>query len=118
MEVPFSPVFFSLTFFGNDNACMTLSTKNEYEEEQNQSFSLFFVHFFSVTQETTCHTYLCLFFFSFSFFFMSTCRTLMLIRLLYEYNYIRFCYYYYHQENNGIRKSIDIIYICVSIVFI
>jgi Ca2+/Na+ antiporter len=69
-------VFFSFnwSFRQRQSACVTLSTRNKYEEEQNQSFSFFFV-FFSATQETTCHTYLCIFFSSFSFFYVSHAYT-------------------------------------------
>jgi hypothetical protein len=85
-------------FRQSQSACVTLSTRNKYEEEQNQSFSLFSC-FFSATQETTCHAYLCL------FFFLRFLMFLMLIRCLvahwcwfvcYEYNSISFYYYYHH----------------------
>ncbi len=80
--------FFSLLFidvFGRwQSACVTLSAKNEYEEEQNQSFFLFSCFFFCYTRNhMPCIPLLIFSSFFFLFFTsMSTCRTFMLIRLL------------------------------------
>jgi len=97
-------LFVSLTFFfGNDRArAWHYRQKNEYEEEQNQSFSLFFsCFFFYYTWNHMPHIPLHIFFFFFVFF-MSVCRHVVHWCWFVYYTNITpsgFCYYYYHQES-------------------
>jgi hypothetical protein len=50
---------FSLPKNSNDRgACLTLSTRNTYKRNRTKH-TFFLLIFFSATQETTCHAYLC-----------------------------------------------------------